>query len=83
MRFLNNFDRDVVKPIHIIFNVRVGTAIFKFSVSWITSQKCDTYPIAAERRHVIIIAGITKLDSVLAGFGLTAQGTFPAQRERD
>lgn len=82
MRFSNNFNRDVVKPIQVIFNVRVDVAIFKFNVFWITSQKCDTYPIAAERRHVIIIAGITKLDSVLAGFGLTTQGTFPAQRER-
>lgn len=41
-----------------------------------------THSISTVGRHVVIVGRISKLDSVLTGFGLTAQGTFSV-RERD
>lgn len=35
-----------------------------------------THPVAAERRHEVVVAGVAELDSVLAGFGLATEGTF-------
>lgn len=37
---------------------------------------CYTHSVSAIGRHVVIVGRISKLDSVLTGFGLTAQGTF-------
>lgn len=38
------------------------------------AHRCDS--VSTVGRHVVIAGRISKLDSVLAGFGLTAQGTF-------
>lgn len=38
--------------------------------------RVDTHSVSAVGRHVVIVGRISKLDSVLTGFGLTTQGTF-------
>lgn len=35
-----------------------------------------THSVSTVGRHVVIVGRISKLDSVLTGFGLTAEGTF-------
>lgn len=39
-------------------------------------QGAGTHSVSAERRDVVIVGGVSELDSVLTGFGLTAQGAL-------
>lgn len=41
-----------------------------------------TYSISTVGRHIVVVGRVSKLDSVLTGFGLTTQGTFSIKKKK-